>query len=240
MEHFKIKCADIVIDIKCRYSYTKERCAAYLSDEESADITVCESDIDYDFASDIMKDSRPEFIEFTAVLNALIIKLFSFNAFILHSSAVSVGGVGVLFSAPSGTGKTTHTRLLKKVYGDKVYVVNGDKPLITYRNDKFFMSGTPWCGKEMISQNTTVPLDVVCFVERSDKNSIEKIDAKTAIKKLFSQVTLPKDDVESVQKYLVILNEMFSKVKFCVLKCNMQESAAIVSYNYLTLLKNKG
>ncbi len=57
------------------------------------------------------------------------------NSFLLHSACFDVDGVGVAFAAHSGTGKTTHMRLWQEYLGDRMTVVNGDKPIVRFLNN---------------------------------------------------------------------------------------------------------
>lgn len=69
----------------------------------------------------------------------------SFNTFLMHGSVVSLNNQAYMFTAPSGTGKTTRTRLWVDEYPSSI-VINGDKPLIKVTEEDIFACGTPWCG----------------------------------------------------------------------------------------------
>lgn len=91
--------------------------------------------------------------------------VLDYDAAVFHAALISFDGQGVAFAAPSGTGKTTHIKLWQRLYGDRVEIINGDKPLFTLRSGRFFASGMPWCGKENWGCNKTVPLKAICFID---------------------------------------------------------------------------
>ena len=97
-------------------------------------------------------------------------KLLDYNGMMFHASAVVVDGKAYLFSAPSGTGKSTHTRLWLEYFGEKAYILNDDKPAIRIMDGKFYAYGTPWCGKDNVSTNQKCEIKAICFLERSEVN----------------------------------------------------------------------
>ena len=98
----------------------------------------------------------------------------------MHGAVVAWKNQGYLFTAPSGTGKSTHLALWKKYLGDQAEVINGDKPILKVTEDEVWVYGTPWAGKEQWQVNKKVALKGICFLERGEKNSIQKIDSFSA------------------------------------------------------------
>ncbi|MBE7075436.1 MAG: hypothetical protein E7376_05615, partial [Clostridiales bacterium] len=106
------------------------------------------------------------------------------DAFVLHSACFDVGGEGVVFAAHSGTGKTTHMLLWQKLLGDKMTIVNGDKPIVRFFEDEPnvpYAYGTPWNGKERLGCNMRTPVKHICFIERSENNYVEKLEPSEII-----------------------------------------------------------
>lgn len=156
--------------------------------------------------------------------------LLDFNGFLLHSSAVVLDGKAYLFSATSGTGKSTHTELWLKVFGDRARILNDDKPAVRVIGGRVYASGTPWSGKVDLSVNETVPIAGICFLERAKENSICEISAKEALPRLLEQTIKPKD-AKMFDKLCAILDEVFKNVKVFKLGCNISEEAVQVAYN---------
>ena len=115
-------------------------------------------------------------------------------------------------------------------FGESVRVINGDKPILRLVDGRFLAYGTPWCGKEGMRINASVPLDAVCFLERSENNFIEKIDASGAILKVMKQIILPTDE-ETLDSLFPLIEKMLLCVPTYRLGCNISEQAAEVAYN---------
>ncbi len=157
-------------------------------------------------------------------------KLLDFDGFMLHSSAVVLDGVAYLFSAKSGTGKSTHTGLWLKVFSERARILNDDKPAIRLIDGKVYASGTPWSGKVDLSVNESVPLQGICFLERSEDNHISKISTKEAISLILEQ-TIRSNDINVLDKLLTCMEKVLRNVNVYKLGCNMTEEAVWTSYN---------
>lgn len=158
-------------------------------------------------------------------------ELIAFDGFMLHSSAVVYENKAYLFSAPSGTGKSTHTTIWRKVFGeDKTFILNDDKPVIRIIDGEVLAFGTPWSGKTDHNENVGVPLQGICFVERSETNKIMPMSPKDAIHRLLDQTLRPQNG-ENMSKLLDLLDKVLKNVRVHTLQCNMEDEAAIVAYN---------
>lgn len=157
--------------------------------------------------------------------------LIGLDGFMLHASGVVYENKAYLFSAPSGTGKSTHTTIWRKTFGeDKTFILNDDKPVIRFIDGKVVAFGTPWSGKTDQNENIGVPLQGICFVERCDSNWIEDMSPKEAIHKILDQTVRPQDG-KNMSKLLELLDKLLTQVKVYTLHCNMENEAAIVAYN---------
>ena len=158
-------------------------------------------------------------------------KLLDFDGFMLHSSGIAYENKAYLFSAASGTGKSTHTEIWQKVFGeDNAVIINDDKPAVRMVDGKFYAYGTPWSGKSDKNLNIKVPLQGICFIERSKNNHIERITSKEALLLIFNQTVRP-PELDIMDKLIVILDSLLKTVPVYKLGCNMEDEAAIVSYN---------
>lgn len=154
------------------------------------------------------------------------------SSFVFHSSAVGCTDGGVVFSAKSGTGKSTHTSLWLKEFDD-AYIVNDDSPIIRYeKKSRVSLCGTPWAGTTGINTNTIVPLRGIVFLERAPKNSIERISAFQAVRLFLGGVTSAYN-AKMYEKSLDTLNGILSVVPAYVLRCNMEPEAAHVAREYI-------
>ena len=150
--------------------------------------------------------------------------LITRGGMMLHASAVVLDGAAYLFSAPSGTGKSTHTELwLRRFPG--AYILNDDKPALYVSGGTVYAAGTPFSGKYDISANLSVPLRGIAFLERSADNRIEPIPDKRALYELLNQTSRPAD----VGLYRMLLRNIaaiLERTPIYKLYCNMDLQAA--------------
>ncbi len=175
----------------------------------------------------------PPVLELSAIYREISEWLPNRDAFVLHSATFDVDGVGVAFAARSGTGKSTHMFLWQKLLGDKMTVVNGDKPIVRFFEDEPecpYAYGTPWNGKEKLGCNMRTPLKHICFIERAKENSVEKVDPKDAINRILNQVYMPKNPM-ALAKTIELINRLINCCNFWKINCNMEPEAAEVAYN---------
>lgn len=156
--------------------------------------------------------------------------MLDYDGFLLHATAVAVDGEGYVFTAPGGTGKSTHAGYWMQAFGERAIMVNGDKPIIRLMDSRFHVCGTPWRGKERLGSTDIVPLKGVCLLERGTMNEIAPADADTVIDKIFHQVLLPEEPGQ-VMKQLDLLDQLVQEVPIYCLKCNMSTEAAVIAYN---------
>ena len=226
----KIRIAEINIEIKNRYPYLPRFCADYLADFDTPDMVVSipEETIESDLEKAIFKGFSKGYVEAVSVYRAIAEELPRFDAFVFHAAVISYKGKAFAFSAPSGTGKTTHIHLWQKVFGDAVMVLNGDKPIIRIKDGVPVAYGTPWCGKEGMQKNSSAPLAALAFIERAEKNRVAPITEGEYLARVFRQVYTPEND-ENRLKFLDLLNTMALSVPTYLLRCNMQDDAALVA-----------
>ncbi len=156
------------------------------------------------------------------------------GGFMLHASAVVYEGKGYLFSAPSGTGKSTHTQLWLKAFGEEnAYILNDDKPLIRIEDGGVMVYGTPWSGKTDFNKNTGVPVQGICFLSRSEENRIKRLDKKSAVFHVLNQTIRPNKE-ESMEILLGHIDALISKTAVYEMGCNMSPDAAFTSYNEMS------
>ncbi|MCR5137192.1 MAG: hypothetical protein K6C12_08855 [Oscillospiraceae bacterium] len=215
-------------------------CADYRVDGES-DFTLrtAQADIDREREKSAREDEiegipvrrfSDGYLESLAVCRMIAERMPDWDTILFHGSAVSVDGAGYLFTAKSGTGKSTHTRLWRELLGERAVMVNDDKPLIRVTGDGTVVCGTPWDGKHHLSRNIAVPLKAVCILERAEQNRIVPITKSEALPTLIQQAYRPADPA-ALAKTLMLIDRL--DVCFCRLSCNMDISAAELSYDTL-------
>lgn len=170
-----------------------------------------------------------QYLETLAIYRKIAVEMLRHDTLLFHGSAISVDGEGFLFTAKSGTGKSTHTRLWREMFGDRAVMVNDDKPLLKIEDDRVMVCGTPWDGKHCLGTNIMVPLKGLCILTRAEENHIQRISASEAMPMLLQQSFRP-DDPVAVAKLLGLLEKMAQRVGLYRLGCNMDPEAAAVAY----------
>jgi len=156
-------------------------------------------------------------------------QLLDFGGLMLHSSAVVVDGKAYLFTAPCGTGKSTHTKLWLDMFGDRAFILNDDKPALRLEDGTWYAYGTPWSGKYDISVDARIPVGGIAAIGRAPVNSIEPYGGKEAVLDIIRQVNRPRDMAFRI-KLLELLDKLITTVPVWKLRCNLDPEAARVAY----------
>ncbi|MCR4804379.1 MAG: hypothetical protein K5981_01820 [Clostridia bacterium] len=223
------KIADTVFRLSPTYQYTRRLLKNYES-EEPAEIAISVTETDI-----LAEKERAEepvssgYAESLAVLRKLSDLLLDRDTLLFHGSAIAVDGVVAVFAAPSGTGKSTHARLLRELLSERTVMVNDDKPVIRVA-DPCIVYGTPWDGKHRLSSNVALPLGAICFLSRDTVNHIERISAEEGLPMLLSQAYR----AEAVDRILPLALRLAEAVPLYKLGCNMEPEAAKVSWAVLS------
>ncbi|MBR1592419.1 MAG: hypothetical protein IJ666_05335 [Ruminococcus sp.] len=235
----KYKIAEKIIEIISLYPDVHEYCRDYVSDE-AADFTVQTDmhDIEYEQKRSDEENIREGkrtveysggYLEELAVYRKIAEKMIEFDTVLFHGSVIAVDGTGFLFTAKSGTGKSTHTRLWREVFGERAVMVNDDKPLLRITDNRVIAYGTPYNGKHRLGNNISVPLKALCILERAEKNSIVKVSKMNVYATLIQQIYRPADSAK-LKKILELADKLAENTDIYRLGCNMERDAAVVSY----------
>lgn len=223
-----IKIADVVVGIDNRYRHIEWLARDYVTDE-CREFVVSATDEDLEREAGMTEESySPGYLESVVVYRKIAERLPFYDACVFHGAVLSVDGRGYAFTARSGVGKTTHTRLWLSHFGSRAYYVNGDKPIIRFRDGVPMVYGTPWMGKESYGTNTSCPLFGIAFLERGQENSAEPAMVDDVASLLVSQVYIPRGGAAAVRA-LSLCDRILSTVKLIRLRCNMDISAAGVA-----------
>ncbi len=195
-----------------------------------ADLTVTEAD--YKAYHRRYPEAEDSLIEYMATGSSFYKELIRHQGFLLHASAVILDGKAYLFSAPSGTGKSTHTSLWLKEFKD-AQILNDDKPAIRILEDGIFVYGTPWSGKTDLNLNCKVPLQGIAFLSRGENNTITKMEPLKALEQLLNQTIRP-GEKEYASTLLDHISVLIKRVPIYSLTCNMDPSAAHLSYETMS------
>ena len=232
--------AEKMIEINSLYPLVHDYCAEYRS-EGQADFSVSVLPEDLILEQKLFDEERTyeglepiqmeaDFLEITTVHRKICERIPAYDMFMFHASAIAVDGEAYLFTAISGTGKSTHTRLWREMLGERAVMVNDDKPIIRVQDGTVTVFGTPWNGKQRLGQKISVPVRAVCLLERDRENHIEPISLPEIYPQILQQMYRPFDPA-AMAKSLVLLDRLFDGVRLYRLGCNMETEAARIAYN---------
>lgn len=227
MKHYKI--ADLIVEMSPK-GRTAQQAAPYeVPVSGPADIT-----IDFNIAqvlADCPDFETEDMAEYVASGIVFARRILSFDGYYVHSSAVVLDGKAYLFTAPSGTGKSTHTEKWIRLFG--AHYLNDDKPILRRVEGKWMAYGTPWSGKHDLSTNEGVPLGGIVCLQRGEKNTIAPMPPVGALPFLMSQ-TVYHLRAENVERKLALLNRLLAEVPIWDLHCLPDDEAAIICRDAIT------
>lgn len=225
--------ADLNISIEPKSEYFKQQIEPYEVNCADVDFSVSVNQNEIDYEISIGEFSDYGICESLAVFRKICKKiLYEYNGILFHSAVIVYKEKAYIFTAKSGTGKTTHIRLWKKLLGDKVKILNGDKPILREKDGQIIAYGTPWQGKENYGCNMQAPLGGVFLLNRGVENSVEKADVKTAIPFMLSQTLRYQDEI-CVSNLLSFFEKMILTIPIYNLYCNMELSAVETSLSVI-------
>ena len=239
MDAFTMEIAGLVVGVEPMYQSTKEYCRPYLSDK-TPDFTVQvtlenlvfeQKMLDLEAVEEGMKLRKftDPFLERTAIQRKVADRLLLQNTLMLHGSTVAVDGKAYLFTAPCHTGKSTHTRLWRELFGDRAVMVNDDKPFLQITDKGILAYGSPWSGKHGLASNICVPLKGICSLRRGKENSIKPIAPESIMELLLHQAHQP-TDAALLQKTYELVEALAQTVSLWEMDCTKELEAAKVSY----------
>ena len=239
MEPFTIEIAGCVIEVQPMFASTREYCKRYLTDRE-ADfrLVVTREDLAFEqtqlekeaIEQSIRPRKFPEpFLERATILRRSAEYLLPRGSLLMHGSTVGIDGGAYLFTAPCGTGKSTHTRLWRQVFGERVLMVNDDKAFLRISEDGVSACGSPWSGKHGLDTNVQLPLRGICVLERGSENVIVRTETVEILPLLREQL-LGYTKAEDLGAAYELLDELLKLVPVWHLTCNMKPEAAMISY----------
>lgn len=243
MTDFAIQVAHRVVAVAAMFESTRNFCTDYLCQAEpDFSVATTLADIAFEREKAAREDAleglpirtlSDELLELTALQRKITEELFQRDTLLFHGSVVAVDGEAYLFTAKSGTGKSTHTALWRQVFGSRAVMVNDDKPFLRFTDSGVLACGSPWRGKHGLGENISVPLKAICILERGAENHITPISPAAGLNMLFQQSQRPQRP-ENLPKYMELIDRLAASVPLYRMACNMDPQAAVVSYEAMS------
>ena len=230
----KARIADLNVLLHCKTKFMVRRTEKYLYDFSGvpdAEIDISEEMlVQYCEKYALMNRASAEYmLSGAAFYNQLYRK---YNGLMLHASAIEMDGKGYLFSANSGTGKSTHAALWAQCFGERVHYINDDKPALRKMRDGWHVYGTPWSGKTDLNSNISAPIQAIAFLHRSEENCIARMEIGGILPKLLEQTIRPKNET-GADFYFALVESLVEQVPIYEIGCNMHPEAAKMAYEIM-------
>lgn len=230
MHTFTVSIAGHRAQIHALFASTRDYCARYLSDgPPELTVTVTAEDLPAEQAllrqealeEGLKQRNFPDpFLERSRIQRKLAEALLEKDVLLLHGSCLALQGRAYLFTAPCGTGKSTHTRLWREAFPETV-MINDDKPFLTFSGDTVTAWGAPWSGKHGLDTNTCAPLKGICLLQRGDSDEIAPMDPEALRPWLLTQCP---EGAEA------LLDHLLARVPLWKLTCTKHPTAAQVAH----------
>jgi len=243
MEAFSIQIAGLVTHVQPLFISTQEYCRPYLTDlEPEFFVEVTEADLVYQ--QELMEKEALEegfrirkyggpFLERATIQRKIAFELLNRDTLLLHGSTVGVDGAAYLFTARCGTGKSTHTRFWREIFGQRAVMVNDDKPFLKITSSGVYAYGSPWSGKHGLDTNICLPLKGICFLRRGTENRICLAEPEEYLEELCHQSLFP-EDAAGQDKGRTLVKLLSQMVPLWEMDCTKDPSAALVSYEAMS------
>ncbi|MCR5703911.1 MAG: hypothetical protein K6G85_04745 [Eubacterium sp.] len=227
---------EIPVEIKNRGNYFKEICADYIVDGKEPLFSIAATDEDLAFeqakAEEDVKFGK-SYLEYIALYRLFCERAVDYQVYLCHGSVLEMDGDAYMFTAASGTGKSTHARLWRETFGERVTMINDDKPLLRMKDDGIYAYGTPWDGKHHLSSNRHAKLKGICFLVQAKENRIRRVRAEESLPLIMNQIYRPRK-VEALVKTMQFVDQLIEKIPMYILECNISEEAAKLSYETMS------
>ena len=217
---------------------TREYCRPYLTERQpeffvtvtAEDLVRQQAALDQEADEEGLRRRKftDPFLERTVIQEKIAGVLLEKDTLLLHGSTVAVDGQAYLFTAPCGTGKSTHTRLWMEQFGHRAVMVNDDKAFLQLRRDGVWACGSPWMGKHGIGTNISLPLKGICFLRRGTENRVQKSTPEKWLPELIHQCFLPEE------RYTALVRQLAQRVPLWEMSCTKDPQAATVAYEAMS------
>ncbi len=112
--------------------------------------------------------------------------LFGFGRLAMHGAYIELQGRAIVFTAPSGVGKSTQAELWRKHCGARI--VNGDRAVLGFEGGCLTAYGFPFSGSSSDCENVTAPIAAIVSLSQAKENRLEALRGKDAIRHLLRGV----------------------------------------------------
>lgn len=157
--------------------------------------------------------------------------LLNVGALVLHCSYLVYENRAFLFSAPSGTGKTTQAKLWEKLYSARI--INGDKAILQKKGNAWYACGYPFHGSAQECENEQYPIAAVVVVRQNPTDYIEELRPAKKLQAIYSETVVCAWDPANINQTLNLIGSLIADVKVICQQCTTKDQACHTLYRYL-------
>lgn len=179
-------------------------------------------------------EMSPGIVEFNELCPRASDVLLPFRRCAFHGVAFLWRSKAYIFTAPSGTGKTTQYVLWKMLYGDEIGVLNGDKPVLESRDDGLWVHPSPWMGKEGMGRAESAPLGGVIYLAQGQENTIRLMRPRESVVPVFAQFLFTAPGPEAVEQVCRLEEDMLRTVPVWLLTNRGDEASARLTHDTIS------
>lgn len=228
--------AGIRVDMSPHFLRLKKQSEPYkIAESGTADMKISIPKAAWEKAKNRSSHLSEEELEYIFAGTIFYRKAIKYDAFLLHASAICHGGNAYLFSAPSGTGKSTHTAIWQETFSDVVYI-NDDKPLIVKTDAGFICAGTPFSGKTDKNTNLSVPLRAICALRRGQETKVHRLSPAETYYYVLDQTVR---GVKNSEGLLEIAEQLVKSVPGYLVEVNQEPDAAQIVFDSISMMEGR-
>lgn len=139
------------------------------------------------------------------------------NRLCLHAACVSTPLGGLLFSGPSGIGKSTQAELWCAHRGAKQ--INGDRPILSRERDGWLAWGSPYAGSSRCHVNENCPVTAIVMLRQAKECTLRRLNPPEAFRAVWSGLTVPCWDKACVEAASGLTQELIAAVPVVEFAC---------------------
>ena len=147
------------------------------------------------------------------------------NGFVFHCAYLDHNGKAILFTAPSGTGKSTQAELWKQHRGAEI--INGDRAAVRLENGVLLAEGIPFAGSSEYCKNRSLPIAAIVYLGQADHTSIRELQGYEAFARIWEGVSVNTWDKTDMELVSAVAQKAVEKVPVYCLTCTPDETAVI-------------
>lgn len=178
-----------------------------------------------DHSVQLRQESFPDGMSGKTVLNAMATEhlLARAGGFVFHSAYIRWGGRAILFTAPSGTGKSTQAELWRSLRGAEI--VNGDRSAVRISGTDVLAEGIPFAGSSRICQNCSAPLAAIVYLSQAPVTTIRRLRGAQAFARVWEGISVNVWDRQDMAAVSDTVQQLVQRVPVYHLACTPDETA---------------